>query len=315
MRATLLVGALLLAAAVVTPAVVLSQDPPPATAGDAHGEGDFIMEHVSDAHTIHFPWFNRDLMGTIHLPRIKPIHIGTMEIDISPTRHVVMLLVASFLCMGIMVTAARAHKRRAREGKPPKGLANAIEAMVLYIRGEVILPNVGSHGEAFVPYLLTCFFFILCANLLGLVPYAATATSNIAVTAALAVVAFFVVEIAGMRALGVRYLNTIFFWPHDMSLAMKLPLTLILTPVEIIGKFTKPFALAIRLFANMIAGHIVILALLGMIFTFGMWFVLPFPLMMAIAIMLLEILIAFIQAFVFTLLVSVFIGQLRAGDH
>ena len=180
----------------------------------------------------------------------------------------------------------------------------------------MILANVGKHGEAFVPYLLTCFFLILFANYLGLIPYMSTATSNIAVTAALALVAFLVVEIAGMRALGWKYIYTIIYWPHDMPLAMKSILTLILTPVELIGKFTKPFALAIRLFANMVAGHIVILALIGMIFTFHKWFIAPFPLGMAIGIMFLEVLIGFIQAFVFTLLVSVFIGQLRdEGAH
>ncbi len=287
----------------------------PEEAGGEHGGGDFIMHHVSDGDEIDFPWPNKELMIKIKLPHWEPVQIGSLSIDLSPTKHVVMLLIACGLCLLVLLTAARLHAKRAREGKAPKGLANAIEAMVLYIRSEVILANVGKHGEAFVPYLLTCFFFILFANLLGLIPYASTATSNISVTAALAVVAFFVVELAGIRALGWGYLNTIVYWPHDMSVAMKMPLTLILTPVEIIGKFTKPFALAIRLFANMIAGHIVILALIGMIFTFGSIFILPFPLMMAIAIMLLEILIGFIQAFVFTLLVSVFIGQLREGAH
>jgi F-type H+-transporting ATPase subunit a len=131
----------------------------------------------------------------------------------------------------------------------------------------------------------------------------------------LAIMSFVVVEIAGMRALGKGYLGTIVYWPHDMSFPMKAGLTLVMTPVELIGKFTKPFALAIRLFANMTAGHVVVLAFIGMIFTFQSWIVAPLPFVMAVAIMLLEILVGFIQAFIFTLLVSVFIGQIRAGAH
>jgi F-type H+-transporting ATPase subunit a len=177
------------------------------------------------------------------------------------------------------------------------------------------MPNVGHHGEKYVPFLLSLFFFILFANVLGLIPYGATPTGNISVTAMLAIMSFVMVEIAGMRELGAGYLKTIVYWPHDMPVPMKMGLTVILTPVEIIGKFTKPFALAIRLFANMTAGHVIVLAFIGMIFTFGSWVIAPLPFLMAVAIMLLEVLVAFIQAFIFTLLTSVFIGQIRAGAH
>jgi F-type H+-transporting ATPase subunit a len=118
-----------------------------------------------------------------------------------------------------------------------------------------------------------------------------------------------------MKALGRKYINTIVFWPHDMSLGMKLFISPILTPIELAGKFTKPIALAIRLFANMIAGHIVVLALISLIFTFGSWFLAPAPVAMALAIMILELFVAFLQAFVFTLLSSVFIGLIREGAH
>src|SRR5205823_10441099 len=114
--------------------------------------------------------------------------------------------------------------------KAPSGFGNGLEALVLYLRNEIVLPNVGAHGNAYVPYLLTLFFFILFANLLGLVPYGSTATGNISVTATLAIVTFLVIEFAGMKAQGLAYVNTIVFWPHDMSLAMKLPITVILTP-------------------------------------------------------------------------------------
>ena len=279
------------------------------------GGGDIIMPHITDSHHMEIPWPNSHFAKVVDLPRWPPIHIGGFTLDLSPTKHVVMLFIAALLCCIVLITAARSHRRQSSTGGAPKGTANGIEAIVLYMRNEIIIPNVGHHGNAFVPYLLTLFFFVLFANMLGLIPYGATATGNIAVTATLATISFIVIEIAGMRALGADYFRTIVYWPHDMAVPMKMGLTLILTPVEIIGKFTKPFALAIRLFANMTAGHVVVLAFIGMIFTFGSWIVAPLPFIMAVAIMLLEVLVSFIQAFIFTLLTSVFIGQIRSGAH
>jgi F-type H+-transporting ATPase subunit a len=250
------------------------------------------------------------------LPGGWPVfHIGSFVVDTSPTKLVVMLWIAGAIVILMLVGAARSHARRAAQGLPPRGLAGAIEAVILYMRNEVILPNVGHHGEGFVPYLLTIFFFILIANLLGLVPYMSTATGNISVTATLAIMTFIVIEVAGMRALGKGYINTIIFWPLDMPLALRVPMALILSPVELISKITKPFALAIRLFANMTAGHIVVLALIGLIFTFQSYLLAPAPVLMAVAIMLLELMVAFLQAFIFTLLSSVFIGLVRESHH
>src|SRR6476646_9151378 len=181
-----------------------------------------------------------------------------------------MMLVAALLACIILISAARAQGRHTAKGEAPKGFSGTIEAMVLYMRNEVILPAVGPHGEGFVPYLLSVFFFILFANLLGLVPYGSTATGNISVTAMLAIIAFIVIEVAGMRALGKSYINTIvYFPPKDIPVALKPVLFAIMTPVEILGKFTKPFALCIRLFANMTAGHVMVLALISIVFTFG----------------------------------------------
>ena len=176
-------------------------------------------------------------------------------------------------------------------------------------------PNVGHHGERYAPFILSLFFFILFANLLGLIPYGSTATGNIAVTGTLAIITFVMVEVAGMRALGKGYLKTIVYWPSDQPFVMKALLTPLMTPLELAGKFTKPIALAIRLFANMTAGHIVVLALIGLIFTFGSYAIAPLPLLMALAIMVLEVFIAFLQAYVFALLSSVFIGLIREGAH
>jgi F-type H+-transporting ATPase subunit a len=276
---------------------------------------DFITPHITDSHAIDFPCLKTGWVCEYELPRWNPIHIGNFAIDLSPTKHVVMLLIATIACMLVFLIAARSHYRTSSTGKAPKGLANGIEAAVLYFRQEIILPNVGPHGERYVPFILTLFFFILFANLLGLVPYGSTATGNISVTATLAILSFIMIEMAGMRTLGKGYFKTIVYWPHDQSIWMKGPLTLILTPIELVGKFTKPIALAIRLFANMTAGHIVVLALLGLIFTFHSYFIAPAPFLAALGIMVLEVFIAFLQAFVFALLTSVFIGLIREGAH
>ena len=312
-------GYLALAALFAVAPLGAQEHPAPAAAPAAAAEKvDIITPHITDSRHLELPSLNaaHGFAREVELPTGWPVfHIGALEVDTSPTKLVVMLWIVATLLVVVLVGSARAHQRRAAQGLPPKGLAGAMEAMILYMRNEVILPNVGHHGEGFVPYLLTIFFFILFANLLGLVPYLATATGNIAVTATLAGMTFIVIEVAGMRALGMGYINTIIYWPKDMPLAMRIPMSLILSPVELIGKITKPIALTIRLFANMTAGHIVVLALLGLIFTFGSYAVAPAPILMAVAIMLLEIMVAFLQAFIFTLLSSVFIGLVRESSH
>src|SRR5438094_6333431 len=196
---------------------------------------DFITPHITDSHTLDYPCFHSGFVCEYELPHWNPIHMGRFVLDISPTRHVVMLWVSALLCILTTLLALRAHNRKTREGKAPSGFGNGLEALVLYLRNEVVLPNVGPHGNAYVPYLLTVFFFILFANLLGLVPYGATATGNISVTATLAMVTFIVIEIAGMRAQGLGYLNTIFYWNKDLSLPFRIIMFIVMTPVEIVG--------------------------------------------------------------------------------
>jgi F-type H+-transporting ATPase subunit a len=275
---------------------------------------DIILPHISDAEEMDVPWFNERGYRVWHLPRWAPVMIGGYALDLSPTKHVVMMILASILACLVLIGAARAHVRHTANGKAAGGFSGTIEAMVLYIRNEVILESVGPHGQRFVPYLLSVFFFILFANLLGLVPYGSTATGNVSVTAMLAIIAFFVIEGAGIRALGRKYVSTIVYWPHDMPLFGKMLMTCIMTPVEILGKFTKPFALCIRLFANMTAGHVMVLALISIIFTFGSLLIGLAPVAMAVGIMLLELFVAFLQAYVFTLLVASFIGQIRTVE-
>ena len=236
------------------------------------------------------------------------------------TLHTITLLIVTAVFVLMMIGAAkRIATGPASQGNDryvTKGrFAQMVEAITLYMRDEMLTPVMGEKdARRYLPYLMSLFFFIMVANTLGLIPYGASATGNLAVTGTLALITLVMVEVAGMKALGAGYMSTIVYWPHDMPFGMKLPLSLILTPVEIIGKFTKPFALAIRLFANMTAGHIVVLALMGLIFQFA-GPVSAAPFLMTMAIMLLEIFVAFLQAFIFTLLSAVFIGQIRELAH
>lgn len=266
-----------------------------------------IVHHIGNSHLVETPF------GPWYLPQWEPIHIGGLVIDLSPTKHLVFMVIAALIVALTFVLSARAVARAQAGGRPAKGFAGAMEATALYIRQEVILPNVGHHGEGYVPYLLTVFFFILTMNLLGLMPWGATATGNIAVTAALALISFVAIEVSGMRTLGVKgYLNTIFYLPPGLPAAMKPIMLVIMTPVEIIGKLSKPFALAVRLFANMTAGHVLVLALIGLTFLFQSYVVGVTASVLSTAVMLLELFVAFLQAFVFTLLTAVFIGLMRA---
>jgi F-type H+-transporting ATPase subunit a len=275
--------------------------------------GEIMMHHLTDSHEIELPW------GVWHLPQWEPVHLGPLVIDFSPTKHVVFMALAAILVATIMIVAARQAERSRRDGahRGPKGIANVVEAFVLFLRDEVALANIGHGGERFVPFVVTLFFFILFTNLLGLLPWGSTATGNISVTAALAIMSFVAIEVAGMMSLGAKgYLGTIFYAPHGMHPVGRALMMVIMTPVEFLGKFTKPFALAIRLFANMNAGHFIILALIGLILlamqTASVAAVsLVGPLVMAVMIMILELFVAFLQAYVFAMLTSVFIGLIR----
>ena len=273
-----------------------------------------IMAHLGNSHSIELPSWKAPYYTEVELPRVAPIHVGAVTIDLSPTKHAVFLVLAAALVALVFLYTSRVVARAQAAGRPPRGFAAAMEATVLYIRQEVILANVGPHGEGYVNYLLTVFFFILTCNLLGLLPWSATPTSNIAVTGAMAGVSLVVIEISGMRALGLKgYLGTIFFLPEGLPPLLKPLMLVIMTPIEIIGKLAKPFALAVRLFANMTAGHVVVLALIGLTFFFQSYLVGVAASVMATGIMLLELFVAFLQAFVFTLLTSVFIGLMRAA--
>jgi len=302
----------------------------PAAGGDAHAApaesaahsdafsfAETIAHHLSDA-----PLWKLELAGY----------------DISITKRVVMLFLAAFLLVLILVPAARRIAKNPY-AKPTR-FTGFIEVLVNFIRNDVAHASLGHHAHPYEPYLLTLFFFILISNLLGLIPSLGelyvfagqatglmhahaghadsfslpiaeklwpgiTATGDIAVTATLAIFTFLVILISGFAYQGAMFIRNIV--PGGIPLL----LWPIMWPIEFIGLFTKPFALAIRLLANMTAGHMIILVLLGFIFQFQSYFIAPVSIAGAMAIYLLELFVAFLQAYIFTFLTALFISQVQ----
>lgn len=258
-------------------------------------DGSWIIGHVADSHVLEFQPF-----GEIHLPQFPPVHIGGLVIDFSLTKHIVMIWFAMLLLLIFVRVAMRGYRKSAMV---PRGLANALEVIVIFVRDDIVYAAIGEEGKRLLPYFLTLFFFVLFSNLVGLIPYTSTPTGNINVTAGLAIIAFFVIQISGMVNHGfVGYFKGLM--PPHIPLFV-VPIMII---VEILGLFTKPFALCVRLFANMSAGHIVIFSLIGLIFIFQSVFVAPISIAFAVFISLLEILVGLIQAYIFTMLTALFVG-------
>ncbi len=256
----------------------------------------WIMHHVLDANELELPF-----IGMVKLPEIH-----FLGLDLSITKHVVFMWIAAVILILTFIKVSKSYKK----SLIPKGVSNFMEVLILFVRDEIVKPTIGHGHEKFLPYLLTVFFFILTCNFLGLIPYGSTATGNIAVTATLATISFFVIQIGGIMKNGIfGYFKGLL--PHGLPFWL-IPIMFV---VEILGLFTKPFALAIRLFANMTAGHIVILALLGLIFILRTYIVVPVSVSFALFIYLLEILVALIQAYIFTMLSSLFIGMAYHQEH
>ena len=229
---------------------------------------------------------------------------GAKVYDLSITKNVAALFMNAIVMLVIFIAVARGFKKN--EGNAPKGIQSIFEPIIIYIRDEVIKPNIGHGYEKYVPYLLSLFFFIWFGNLFGLMPGAANLTGNIAVTAVLAIFTFVITNVSG----NANYWKHIFWTP-----GVPLPLRIIILPVELIGVFTKPISLLIRLFVAISAGHIVILSLIGMAFIFQSWAVGIGSSIILVFINLIEILVATIQAYVFTIFTSVYIGMATEEAH
>lgn len=231
-----------------------------------------------------------------------------LPLDLSITKNITAMMIASLILIWLFVSMARSY---ARHGvKAPRGLQGFLEPVVLFVRDDIAIPNIGEHRyEKFMPYLLTVFFFILINNIMGLIPVVpggANVTGNIAVTLVLALFTFFITQFSGNKNYWGHIFNTpgVPFW--------LLPIMIL---VELIGMIAKPFALTVRLFANITAGHIIVLSLVGLIFIFKSLAIAPVTIIFVLFMDCLELLVAFIQAYVFTLLSSLFIGMAVQEQH
>ena len=232
-------------------------------------------------------------------------------VNVGPSKHLLWFGIAAALVLVFVRLGMRSYRKGV-----PHGLGAALETLVLYVRDEIAEKNIGHDGHKYVPLLLSFFFFILVAALLGLTPFSSTATGNLSVTLGLAFVSFLAMQWAGISKFGVVH-----HFQNMIPPGLPLWLLPIMIPVELLAMFTRPFALMIRLFANMLAGHMVIASLLLLIplmasinLAFGVGMV-PISLVLALFIMMLEILVAFIQAYIFTLLTSIFIGMNAHPAH
>jgi F-type H+-transporting ATPase subunit a len=291
------------------------EEPPQDTAG-------YILHHVLDSEELGFqvPLVDRELVYRFPVWRIplkegacpkdvrERASLGAGCLDLSLTKMSAMLFLGTVVLVLVFLLAARDQRGRL---VPKGGLANFLEMMVVFVRNEIAIPNIGKEeGPKYVPYLLSVFFFVLVLNLLGLFPWMSSATGNIAVTVALAAFTFVLTQIASIRAAGfVGYLKHLtggvpwFLWP-------------IMIPVEILSLFTKPFALTLRLFANMLAGHIVLFCLIGLIFFIGHIAVAAMAVPLGMFIYFLELFVAFLQAYIFAMLSALYIGMgVAMGAH
>ncbi len=267
--------------------------------GQEENVGGWISHHIQNSGEWHLPGL------PLHLPQFEPFRLFGTEINLSITNHTVMLWIAGLILISMFFFSFNRKKR------VPTGLGALLEMLVVFVRDEIAIANMGEkEGTRFTPLLVTYFFFILIANLMGLIPLFSTATSNINVTAALALVTLGATQVYGIKQNGLLgYYKSLV--PHGVPILLW-PLMFV---IEIMGLIAKHVALTIRLFANMIAGHIVLFAFIGLIIIFKTFLVAPVSVGFGIFVYFLEILVAFIQAYIFTVLSALFIGMSINPDH
>jgi len=267
--------------------------------GHEENVGEYILHHVSNSNEWNIFGYH------LHLPQFEPFSFLGLTIDMSITNHVVMLWVASLFLLLLFKFSFK------KNTLVPKGFASILEMLVIFVRDEIAVANLGEkNGKKFTPLIATFFFFVLTCNLMGLIPLFNTPTGNINVTAALAIVTFATGQIFGIKDNGlINHFKALV--PSGVPVFL-IPLMFI---IELMGLLAKHFALIVRLFANMIAGHIVFFAFLGLIMIFKSIYVAPLSVGFAVFVDLLEILVAFIQAYVFTILSALFIGMSVHPEH
>ncbi len=273
---------------------------------------EYLDELTAEGHNVKKEGLNIGQIVPVMADNDKEIDKAVSVYDLSITRNVVQMILALALLVWILLSMANKYKRGEGVKTAPKGMQNLMEPIITFVRDEVAKPNLGQKWEKYLPYLLTVFFFILINNIFGLIPGTANVTGNIAFTVVLGLISFVVILASSKKHYWLHIIN-----PPGMPLGIKF----ILVPVEILSLFIKPMALIIRLFANMVAGHIIIICLISLIFIFaGLnvyagWGTSIFSIAFTVFIYFIEILVAFIQAFIFSMLTAVFIGQAYEGEH
>ncbi|MGB7843602.1 MAG: F0F1 ATP synthase subunit A [Salinimicrobium sp.] len=273
------------------------------SAGEFH-HGEELAEVDGNYYKLyHTKIYKTDSEGTIEYGE-NGYPSNERPLDLSITKNVVAMMLVALLMFLMFSALAKNYKKR----DIPSGFSRVLEPLVVYVRDDIAKPNIGPKYKKYMSFLLTVFFFILILNLTGLTPFGINVTGNIAVTFALAMITFIIVQFSGNK----HYWKHIFWMP-----GVPIPMKIVLMPIEILGMFTKPFALMIRLFANMTAGHVVVMSLLGLIFVFQNWIAGPAFFGFTLFISLIELLVAFLQAYIFTLLSALYIGMAveEHGDH
>lgn len=259
--------------------------------------GETVAEHSGNYYKLyHNKIYKVDAEGTInydehhHPTNVKPL-------DFSITKGVFSIFILAVLMLWLFTSIARSYTKN--KGVP-KGAAGFLEPIILYIRDEIAIPNIGEkHYARYMNYLLTVFFFIWFFNLIGLTPLGINVTGNIAITFGLALITFLLTQFTANK----NYWKHIFWMP-----GVPIPMKIILAPIELLGVIIKPFALLIRLYANISAGHIVLMSLIGLIFIFNNWLGSSLSFFLAFAISLIELLVALLQAYIFTMLSALYFG-------
>ena len=225
-------------------------------------------------------------------------------IDFSITKNVVFILIAAILMFFIFSSLAKSY---AKNGGIASGVGRIFEPIVLYIRDEIAIPNIGEkHYKKYMSYLLTIFFFILFLNIFGLTPLGVNVTGNVTITFSLAILTFLITNLTANK----------YYWGHIFWMpGVPKPMRVILAPIELLGVIIKPFSLMIRLYANIFAGHIVLMSLIGLIFIFKSWVGGPLSFGLSFVLSILEILVAFLQAYIFTMLSSLYFGSANEEHH
>ena len=236
-----------------------------------------------------------------------PTNAHRPKFDMSITRNVFMMWVSVALLLFIFFMAARRYKKS--ENYVPSGIASFVEPLIVFVRDEIGKPMIGEHKyKRFMPYLLTVFFFIWINNIFGLIPFfnGANLSGNIAFTCTLAVITFIITTVSGNK----NYWKHIFWMP-----GVPVPMKIFLMPIEIIGMFVKPISLMIRLFANITAGHVIILALMSLIFVFKSYAIAPVSVAFSLFITVIEVIVTAIQAYIFTILSALYFGMATEEEH